>query len=133
MIQQNRSGTSVRRAATSAIRRSTPPGSQTLRLLVLFAAGFIILLTSCRRTRLGVAGAQGELMLVDLRDRIQSQSLIPPLPPGYFAESALRSAGGTPFAGDFVITVCPPDTDRFEVVVVDVSGKGESAGTRALL
>ena len=100
---------------------------------VMFAAGFIILLTSFRRTRLGVAGAQGELMLVDLRDRIQSQSLIPDLPPGYSAESALRSAGGTPFAGDFVITVHPPDTDRFEVVVVDVSGKGESAGTRALL
>jgi len=100
---------------------------------VLFAAGFIILLTSFRRTRLGVAGAQGELMLVDLRDRIQSQGLIPSLPPGYGAESALRSAGGTPFAGDFVITVRPPDTDRFEVVVVDVSGKGESAGTRALL
>ena len=202
MNQQNRSGTSVRRAATSALRRTTPPESRTLRLLVLlsvaiatllwfypievpftllilpmllgslnlgprhlpwfvvfqlallvatltrqpditarivagvgvlFAVGFIILLTSFRRTRLGVAGAQGELMLVDLRDRIQSQSLIPDLPPGYVAESALRSAGGTPFAGDFVITVRPPDTDRFEVVVVDVSGKGESAGTRALL
>lgn len=100
---------------------------------VMFAAGFIILLTSFRRTRLGVAGAQGELMLVDLRDRIQSQSLIPSLPAGYVAESALRSAGGTPFAGDFVITVRPPDSERFEVVVVDVSGKGESAGTRALL
>jgi hypothetical protein len=100
---------------------------------VIFAAGFIILLTSFRRTRLGVAGAQGELMLVDLRDRIQGQSLIPALPLGFGAESALRSAGGTPFAGDFMITVRPPDTDRFEVVVVDVSGKGESAGTRALL
>lgn len=100
---------------------------------VLFAAGFIILLTSFRRTRLGVAGAQGELMLVDLRDRIQSQGQIPSLPAGFWAESALRSAGGTPFAGDFVIAVRPPDTERFEVVVVDVSGKGESAGTRALL
>ncbi len=202
MSQQSRSAPSVRRVATSALRRSTPPESRALRVLVLlsiaitallwafpdqapltllilpmllgslnlgprylpwfvvfllvmlvglltrqdditprivggvgvmFAAGFIILLTSFRRTRLGVAGAQGELMLVDLRDRIQSQSLIPALPPGYSAESALRSAGGTPFAGDFVITVRPPDTDRFEVVVVDVSGKGESAGTRALL
>jgi hypothetical protein len=202
MSQQSRSGPSVRRAATSALRRRTPPETRALRILVLlsiglavllwfypadapltllilpmllgslnlgprhlpwfvvfllvmlvalltrqpeitprivggvgvmFTAGFIILLTSFRRTRLGVAGAQGELMLVDLRDRIQSQSLIPDLPPGYAAESALRSAGGTPFAGDFVITVRPPDTDRFEVVVVDVSGKGESAGTRALL
>lgn len=202
MSQQSRSGQSVRRATTSALRRSPTPESRALRVHVLlsiamgvliwvypddapftllilpmllaslnlgprhlpwfvvfqlvllvalltqqsdinartvgsvgvmFAAGFIILLTSFRRTRLGVAGAQGELMLVDLRDRIQGQSLIPALPPGYAAESALRSAGGTPFAGDFVITVRPPDTDRFEVVVVDVSGKGEAAGTRALL
>lgn len=100
---------------------------------VLFAAGFIILLTSFRRTRLGVAGIQGESMLIDLRDRIQSQSAFPPLPIGFNAESALRSAGGTPFAGDFVIGVRPPNTRLFEVVVVDVSGKGESAGTRALL
>jgi len=100
---------------------------------VLFVAGFVILLTSFRRSRLGVAGIRGESMLVDLRDRIQSQSAFPPLPVGFHAESALRSAGGTPFAGDFVIGVRPPGTQRFEAVVVDVSGKGESAGTRALL
>ncbi len=102
-------------------------------VVVLFIAGFIILLTSFRRTRLGVGGARGESMLVDLRDRIQSQGTIPALPVGYHAESALRSAGGTPFAGDFVVTAGPPDNERLEVVVVDVSGKGEGAGTRALL
>lgn len=100
---------------------------------VIFVAGFIILLTSFRRSRLGVGGARGESMLVDLRDRILSQSSIPALPLGYHAETALRSAGGTPFAGDFLVAVRPPDTHRFEVVVVDVSGKGEEAGTRALL
>jgi len=102
-------------------------------VVVLFIAGFIILLTSFRRSRLGVAGVRGESMLVDLRDRIQSQGTIPALPVGYHAESALRSAGGTPFAGDFVVTAGPPETERLEVVVVDVSGKGEGAGTRALL
>ncbi len=100
---------------------------------VIFAAAFIILLTSFRRSRLGVAGMQGESMLVDLRDRIQRQSRLPELPPAYGAETALRSAGGTPFAGDFMLGACPPGTGRFEVVVVDVSGKGEGAGTRALL
>jgi len=102
-------------------------------VVVLFVAGFIILLTSFRRSRLGVAGARGESMLVDLRDRIQSQGTIPELPAGYHAESALRSAGGTPFAGDFVVTAGPTEAHRLEVVVVDVSGKGEGAGTRALL
>ena len=77
---------------------------------MLFIAGFIILLTSFRRTRLGVAGAHGESMLVDLRDRIQSQGTIPTLPAGWHAECALRSAGGTPFAGDFVVTAGPPET-----------------------
>ncbi len=102
-------------------------------VLVLFTAGFIILLTSFHRTRLGVAGTQGESMLIDLRDRIQGQGGIPVLPDGWYAESALRSAGGTPFAGDFVVTSLHADQDRFDVAVVDVSGKGEGAATRALL
>lgn len=100
---------------------------------VMYLAGLIIMLTSFRRTRLGVAGTQGESMLVDLRDRIQQQGRVPPMPPGWLAESAIRSAGGTPFAGDFIVTAMPELTDRLEVAVVDVSGKGEAAGTRALL
>ena len=100
---------------------------------VMYLAGLIIMLTSFRRTRLGVAGTQGESMLVDLRDRIQQQGLMPRIPHGWLAESAIRSAGGTPFAGDFIVTAMPEFTDRLEVAVVDVSGKGEAAGTRALL
>jgi hypothetical protein len=102
-------------------------------LLVIFCAGFIILLTSFRRSRLGVGGSQGESMLVDLRDRIQGQGGTPVLPDGWHAQTALRSAGGTPFAGDFVVTARPHGGDRLEVAVVDVSGKGAGAGTRALL
>jgi len=100
---------------------------------ILFVLSFIILMTSFRRSRLGVAGALGESMLVDLRDRILSQGGIPQLPAGWYAESALRSAGGTPFAGDFVVASKSRCGDRLDVVVVDVSGKGEQAGTRALL
>jgi Stage II sporulation protein E (SpoIIE) len=102
-------------------------------LLVIFSAGFIILLTSFRRSRLGVGGSQGESMLVDLRDRIQGQGGIPVLPEGWHAQSALRSAGGTPFVGAFVVAARPHEGDRLEVAVVDVSGKGAGAGTRALL
>jgi hypothetical protein len=98
---------------------------------IFFVLGFIILVTSFRRSRLGVAGVLGESMLVDLRDRILGQGGIPALPEGWYAESALKSAGGTPFAGDFVVAT--RSGDRLEVVVVDVSGKGEQAGTRALL
>jgi hypothetical protein len=92
----------------------------------------IVLAFSLRRSRLGVGGTMGESMFVDLRDRILDQGGIPDLPPGWHVESALRSAGGTPFAGDFLVATRPAP-GRLEVVVVDVSGKGEEAGTRALL
>jgi hypothetical protein len=92
----------------------------------------IVLAASLRRSRLGVAGTMGESMFVDLRDRILQQGGIPHLPAGWQVESALRSAGGTAFAGDFVVATLASPT-RLELAVIDVSGKGEEAGTRALL
>jgi len=100
---------------------------------VLFILCFIVLLTSFRRSRLGVAGMLGESMLVDLRDRILQQGGVPEVGEGWLAEGALRSAGGTPFAGDFVVSSTSRDGRRIEIVLVDVSGKGEEAGSRALM
>ena len=117
-----------------SIARQNPIDARiVLAITILYLLCFIVLTSSFRRSRLGVAGMQGESMLVDLRDRILSQGGIPPMPAGWLAESALRSAGGTPFAGDFVVAVRPPESSRLQIVVVDVSGKGEQAGTRALL
>ncbi len=95
--------------------------------------GFIVILASARRSRLGVGGLRGETMFVDLRDRILNQGTIPDLPAGWMVESALHSAGGTAFAGDFVVAARSPDGTAIQIVVVDVSGKGEAAGPRALL
>lgn len=117
-----------------ATPRLTPISTELmLQILVVFALGLIILLGSFRRSRLGVAGLRGESMLVDLRDRINRQGGLPELPEGWYVESALRSANGSPFAGDFVVAARPHNGDRFDVVVVDVSGKGDEAGTRSLL
>jgi hypothetical protein len=102
-----------------------------LTVVIIFGLGFLVLLSSFRRSRLGVAGIQGEQMFVDLRDRILRQGGIPALPDEWYAAAELRSAGGTPFAGDFVVT--SRVGDRLDVAVVDVSGKGQGAGTRALL
>lgn len=102
-------------------------------ILVIFALGLIVMLNSFRRSRLGVAGVQGESMFVDLRDRIQRQGQLPDLPAGWSAETAVRSAGGTKFSGDFVVAARRPAENVLDVVVVDVSGKGAEAGTRALL
>ena len=100
-------------------------------VVTMFSLGLLVLLSSFRRSRLGVAGIQGESMFVDLRDRILRQGGIPTLPDNWYAAAELRSAGGTPFAGDFIVASLAGD--RLEVAVVDVSGKGQAAGTRALL
>jgi hypothetical protein len=102
-------------------------------IVVSFLVGLIILVSSFRRSQLGVAGGRGESMLVDLRDRINKQGVIPALPADWYAESVMRSAGGSSFSGDFIAASRSSDGRRLEVAVVDVSGKGEQAGTRSLL
>ena len=99
---------------------------------VQFVMCVIVLATAFRRSRLGVAGFTGESMFVDLRDRLLRQGRMPSLPQGWHVESELRSASGTRFAGDFVVATYLEDDERLELVVVDVSGKGDQAGTRAL-
>jgi hypothetical protein len=85
------------------------------------------------RARLGVQGTTGESMLVDLRDRLRAQGELPPLPPRWHAEVVLRSAYGDQFSGDFLVATRRMDGNSFELALVDVSGKGAGAGTRALL
>ena len=96
---------------------------------VHFMLGFILLFVGERRTDLGVGGLSNEVMLRDLTRKLD-QGAIPPMPPGWLADSAVLPAGGTQFAGDLVVAVRVDN--RLEVVVVDVSGKGVRAGTRAL-
>lgn len=85
------------------------------------------------RARLGVRGTVGEAMLVDLRDRLLAQGEMPALPRGWEAEVVHRSAGGATFSGDFLVAARSSDRMKLEVALVDVSGKGLGAGTRALL
>ncbi|MDQ4085120.1 MAG: serine/threonine-protein phosphatase [Actinomycetota bacterium] len=100
---------------------------------VVAATGLLMLWSSRSRTKLGVAGSRGESMLIDLRDRLRSQGEMPPLPRQWYAETVMRSAGGASFAGDFMVAAKSPGGEVLEVAVVDVSGKGLGAGTRALL
>ena len=102
-------------------------------IVVAFVIGLIVLVSSFRRSRLGVAGSLGESMLFDLRERITKQGVIPKLPQSWYAEAVTRSAGASSFAGDFMVASLSPDGRHFHVAVVDVSGKGEQAGTRSLL
>ena len=83
------------------------------------------------RKKLGVQGLRGDRMLLELRDRIQAQGKLPRLGEGWGSSVVLKPAGGSSFGGDFVVSYF--DGKTLEVALVDVSGKGIDAGTRALL
>jgi len=102
-------------------------------IVVIALVALIGLLQARQRARLGVVSTRGESMLIDLRDRLATQSQLPALPRGWQAEAVMRSAGGASFAGDFIVSAKTQNGTQFEVAVVDVSGKGLNAGTRALL
>ena len=113
----------VTRAGITTVRISA--------LIALVVAAFIILYESSRR-RSGLPGPLGEAMLVDLKDRLQSQSVIPALPEGWRAQSSMVTAGGAKFAGDFLVANLSENQEHLEMVLVDVCGKGVSAGTQSL-
>lgn len=85
------------------------------------------------RDRLGLQGVPGDLMIVDLRDRLEAHGRIPPLPDDWHVDPVLRSANGEAFSGDFVVAARSDGGRLLEIVLVDVSGKGQDAGVRSLL
>lgn len=106
-----------------------PPVSPGQVLVVVLAAGAVVVFGR-ERERLGLQGAPSALMLVDLRDRLAAGGRMPDLPEPWQVDAEVRSAHGAAFSGDFV--TAHRSEDLFEVVLVDVSGKGQAAGVRAL-
>lgn len=91
----------------------------------------LALVLSRTRQQIGVQGLRGEYMLLELRDRLRKHGEIPKLPSGWDSQVVLQQAGGSSFGGDFVVSYC--DGKTLELALVDVSGKGVDAGTRALM
>lgn len=91
-----------------------------------------LLAFAAHRERLGLQGAPGDLMIVDLRDRLAAHAVPPRLPAGWRVQTALRSAHGEAFSGDFVVSATRRRGEVLEVALVDVSGKGQDAGVRSL-
>ena len=109
----------------SAVR----PGS----LVVVALTGVVVYEFASSRELTGLGGLRGDSVLAELRGRLEQQGRLPGLPRGWCAEVVVRPAGGGPFAGDFVVSARTGGGRRMEVALVDVSGKGVEAGTRALL
>ncbi|RCV53815.1 PP2C family protein-serine/threonine phosphatase [Marinitenerispora sediminis] len=100
-------------------------------LVTIGVTAVLAYLLSGVRERLGVQGLSGEKMLLELRDRLRAQGRLPDLPDGWGSKAVLQQAGGSSFGGDFVVSI--RRGDQLDLAVVDVSGKGVDAGTRALL
>ena len=100
--------------------------------MVTLALVAAIILYAASRYQSGLPGPLGEAMLVELNDRLQVQGVVPPLPNGWRSQSAVLSAGGAKFAGDFLVANLSDDKTELEMVLVDVCGKGVGAGTQSL-
>jgi Stage II sporulation protein E (SpoIIE) len=100
-------------------------------LVTIMATAYFADVLSNTRGKLGTRGLRADRMMIELRDRIRAQGTLPELGDGWDSTVVLRPAGGSSFGGDFVISHC--DGKTLEVALVDVSGKGMDAATRALL
>jgi len=105
------------------------PGS----VVVLLVIAAIAVELARDRERLGLSVGRGETMLLDLRDQLNQQGQLPALRSGWSADVAQHSAGGSTFGGDFMVSTLTDHGKLLELALVDVSGKGVDAGTRALL
>lgn len=100
-------------------------------VVIIGVATVVALVFANERDRLGLRGAPGGHMLVDLRDRLSAHGRVPALPPGWSVDSEIRSAHADAFSGDFMVARLRRGA-VLEVVLVDVSGKGLDAGVRSL-
>jgi len=121
-------------AAITVVNETTTNGWNSARLsnMVTLALVAGIILYAASRYQSGLPGPLGEAMLVELNDRLQVQGVVPPLPNGWRSQSAVLSAGGAKFAGDFLVANLSDDKTELEMVLVDVCGKGVGAGTQSL-
>lgn len=101
-------------------------------VVVIIGVGTVVALVFANeRDRLGLRGAPGGHMLVDLRDRLSAHGRVPALPGGWRVDSEIRPAHADAFSGDFMVARLRRGA-VLELVLVDVSGKGLDAGVRSL-
>jgi hypothetical protein len=99
--------------------------------LLILALGVMLAIHQSSRQRSGLPMALSEAVLSQLRDRLQRQGVVPPLPTGWRSESATITANGPSYAGDFLVADLR-EGRWLEMALVDVCGKGTSVGPQAL-
>lgn len=99
--------------------------------LVILGLAALLALVQSSRQRSGLPVALSEAVLSQLRDRLQRQGVVPALPNGWRSQSAVLTAHGPSYAGDFLVADLR-DGRWLEMALVDVCGKGVSVGPQAL-
>jgi hypothetical protein len=99
--------------------------------LVIFALALLLAIYQSSRQRSGLPMALSEAVLTQLRDRLQRQGVVPPLPDGWRSQSATITANGPSYAGDFLVADLR-EGRWLEMALVDVCGKGTAVGPQAL-
>ncbi len=79
------------------------------------------------------SAADGEqILLAELRARLQVRGKVPPLPEGWRHQSAMLAAEGFEYGGDFIVADLDPKRRVLQMVLVDVCGHGVTAVPVAL-
>jgi serine phosphatase RsbU (regulator of sigma subunit) len=104
-------------------------------VVMLTSVAAVSIVQTGRRDALGLRRMSAESVLERVRHRLHVQGRVPALPLGWHVDVAQQGAHRAAFAGDIVSTRLH-DVDGvpyLEVALVDVSGSGIEAGSRALL
>jgi Stage II sporulation protein E (SpoIIE) len=119
-------------AAVAAVLLDPPMTAARLTASFTLLLSLALILFASSRQQSGLPGPVGEAMFTDLRDRLRSQGTIPELPAGWRSHAALVAASGVGYGGDFLVADRSQDGTRLELILVDVTGKGVQAASRAL-
>lgn len=104
--------------------------SVTASMALVVSMGAVLLLDRSW-DRAGLPQQTASTLLTDLRRRHEVQSHMPTLPAGWTVDARVEPAYGDSFCGDVVVGCL--QGERFSAAVLDVSGKGSTAGSRAVL
>lgn len=118
-------------AAIAAMRHDGDIEGARIAAIATLLVSVALILYQSSRQRSGLPVPLSEAMLAELRDRLQAQGVMPQLPVGWEAQSAMLSSHGVGYAGDFFVADLVDDK-RLEMVLVDVCGKGVAVGPQAL-
>ena len=104
-------------------------------VVLLTSVAAVSIVQTSRRDALGLRRMSAESVLERVRHRLRVQGKVPALPLGWHVDIAQQAANRAAFAGDFVSARLHDinGSPHLELALVDVSGSGIEAGSRALL